>query len=102
MDRHQLKAALILAQSKTDLTPHDERIFDGCLLHGFSAVMVTIPQVAKLLRSNVVEFGGGIDSNELANIASVGRHKFIIVGTWPIPQTPTPSQNYVQHSSRQF
>lgn len=80
MNNAQLNAALKLAQSDADLSAHDESVFDGSQLAGFKPVFVTIPQVAKLLRSNVINFSGGIDSEELQRVADSGRHKFTVIG----------------------
>jgi len=80
MNNKQLNEALKLAQSNVNLSAHDERIFDGCMLRHAKPIIVTIQQIALLLRSNVVMFSGGIDSFELSEIAYVGRHKFTIVG----------------------
>jgi hypothetical protein len=80
MNRTQLNAAVTLAQTNADLSAHDDSILHGFGLHAFAPVVVTIPQLARMIRWQCVQLNGGIDSDALNEIARIGRTKFTVVG----------------------
>ena len=80
MNNAQLNAAVKLAQSDADLSAHDDSIFCGYALKGFQPIIVSIPQLALMIRRQAIYFSGGLDSDALKEIADCGRHKFTIVG----------------------
>lgn len=80
MNNKQLDAALKMAQSDADLQSHDINVFDGFGLPSFSPIIVTIPQVARLIRWQAIYLNGGVDSAALAEVADAGRRKFTVIG----------------------
>jgi hypothetical protein len=88
MTKTELSRAVMLAQSDADLptfvgsgsSDSLNRTFDGFGLPDFQAVDVTIVAVAALIRHQCVTINGELDHDALQEIASVGRHKFNVVG----------------------
>ena len=88
MTRTELSRAVMLAQSDADLpafvgpgsSENLNRTFDGFGLPDFQAVDVTIVAVAALVRHQCVMMNGELDHDALREIASVGRHKFNVLG----------------------
>ncbi len=88
MTKTELSRAVMLAQSDADLptflgpgsSESLNRTFEGFSLPGFQAVDVTIVAVAALVRHECVMMNGDLDHDALQEVASVGRHKFNIVG----------------------
>jgi hypothetical protein len=80
MKKAQLDKALRLAQSNADLSAHDINVFDGFGLPTFAPVIVTLPQVARLIRWQAVYLNGGVDNAALAEVADAGRRKFTVIG----------------------
>jgi len=79
MTKQELSRALEIARSKTQLSHINTSIFDGCALQDFKPIHVTIDALAAFLRYQVVCFDGSIDQQELNDIASYGRQRFMVV-----------------------
>ena len=87
MTKENLNAAVLLAQDQTvrfidDNGQHIEDIsmFWGFALPSFKTVVATTRQLAALVRWQCLRTNGSMDSDNLQEIASIGRHKFNIVG----------------------
>lgn len=80
MNKTQLDAAVKLAQSDADLSAHDIDVFIGYGLRHFKPIYASIPQLARIVRHQAINFCGGLDSDALKEIADCGRSKFTIVG----------------------
>jgi hypothetical protein len=87
MNTKQLNAAMKIAEDKSirfidDNGKHleDISVFDGFGLHSFAPVIVTLRQVAFLIRWQCFNLGGSIDSAALKEIAVAGRRKFTVIG----------------------
>ena len=80
MNKVELAKAFEIAKSDVDLLQEDISIFDGFGLVDFSPVVVTVRQVARLIRWQCGLFNGGWDSNNLQEIAFFGRKRFNIIG----------------------
>lgn len=88
MTKAELSRAVMLAQSDailpTFVGPGSSEslnsTFDGFGLPDFQVVDVTIVAVAALVRHQCVTLNGELDQDALQEIASVGRHKFNVVG----------------------
>lgn len=86
MNLKQFQAAFALAKNPdVNLSPLNET-FDGYGLREFQPVTTTIESVAALIRWQAMHIGHPKDSGptfdeqELDNIRSIGRKKFIIAG----------------------
>lgn len=79
MRQAQLEAATQIAQSKEPLDKFATTIFDGFGLPNFNPIVVTLRELAWLIRWQCVRLNGTLDSNELSNIQAIGRRKFTIV-----------------------
>jgi hypothetical protein len=87
MNKTQFDAAVAIALDTSvrfidDNGNHLEDIshFDGFGLESFTTVTCTIRQVAALIRWQAVGIFGGVDAKALAEIETIGRHKFNVVG----------------------
>ena len=87
MTTKQLSAAMTMAQDMKVRFINDEgqhlvdiSVFDGFGLENFKPVVVTLRQLAALIRWQCFCFNGDIDSDNLNEIARVGRRKFTVVG----------------------
>ena len=79
MTTQQLSDAVALARSGYALNT-DLRLFDGFGLPSFEPVTCTMEGLASLVRWQCVCFDGSIDQEALNEIATVGRHRFRVVG----------------------
>ena len=82
MTKKELNRAMAYAKNQENREPvdfDDLAIFDGFGLVNFEKVYVTIRQLATLVIWQCFQFGGGIDNEALAEIATIGRTKFMVV-----------------------
>ncbi len=79
MKTADLDAALVIARSDRPLNVVDLSIFDGYGLPNFKPITCTVEALAMLVRWQCVCFDGSIDSNALAEIAELGRHRFMVL-----------------------
>jgi hypothetical protein len=81
MTKTEFSKALKIAKSNEEIDPKQEPIdvFDGFALKGFVPVYVTLKQVARLIRWQAICMDGSIDSDNLQEVASFGRRRFLIV-----------------------
>lgn len=81
MTKHQFSEANTLARSNATINPEQEPIdiFDGFALPDYAPVYVTIKQIARLIRYQAIYMNGGIDSDNLQEIANCGRRKFMVI-----------------------
>ncbi len=80
MTTQQLSDAVALARSGAALNLDELDVFDGFALPGFRPVVCTPESLAMLVRWQCVCFDGSIDQQALNEIATVGRHRFRVVG----------------------
>jgi len=79
MTARQLSEALTLARSGAALNA-DIDIFYGFGLPDFKPIVCTPEALAKLVRWQCVCLDGSIDHDALNEIATIGRHRFTVVG----------------------
>jgi hypothetical protein len=79
MTAKQFGKALRLAKSDMDAGVHDIEPFWGFGLPGFERIVVTIEQVAALIRWQAFMFNGSMDQDAIREIRKIGRRKFEIV-----------------------
>ena len=87
MTANQLSQAMKIAQDKNfhfidENGKHlvDTSIFDGFGLYGFQPIVCTLEQLAALIRWQCFCMNGSIDSHNLNEIMTCGRHKFTVIG----------------------
>lgn len=81
MTRAEFNRAVLIAQSKADLSQVSDDHLHGCGLPGFEPVQTTLAAVAKFLRWQCQYiFGNGWDEQEMNNCWRIARSKFNIVG----------------------
>lgn len=80
MTREQLQTALALATSRRGLNLDDLALFDRFGLPDFKPVTCTVSALAMLVRWQCICFNGSIDPDALDEIASIGRHRFLVLG----------------------
>lgn len=80
MNNDDFKRAFALADSDENLSLEDIDIFHGCALPGFSPVVATIRQVARIIRWQAANMGGGWDAEELTSLRDIFRRKVTMVG----------------------
>ena len=78
MTKDQFSAALTIAKSKVDLSNVDDSILDGCGLHGFVPVTVSLEACAKCIRWHAFCLNGQIDSEALNELRSISRKRWLI------------------------
>ena len=79
MTKNEFSAAFKIAKSNADLSKIDDSILYGYGLPGFKPVFVTLEQIAKLIRYQTFTFAGGIDAQELNEVAQAARKVFLCV-----------------------
>jgi hypothetical protein len=79
MKTSDLDTALVVARSDRPLNVADLSIFDGYGLPGFKPITCTLEALAMLVRWQCICFDGSIDSEALAEIADLGRHRFMVL-----------------------
>ena len=80
MTKDQLSQAVVIARSDADLSIEDLSIFDGFGLPDFQPITCTVEALAMLVRWQGFCFDGSIDQENLNEIATIGRHRFQVVG----------------------
>lgn len=76
MTNSHLQQAMEIARSDKEL--QHTSIFDGFGLAGFQQVTVTLEALAWLIRWQCFQMDGGIDQDALNEIATLGKHRFLI------------------------
>lgn len=80
MTKQELSQAYDIAiTNAADLHDFDIGVFDGFGLPDFKPVYVRIEQVARLIRWQCQYMDGTWDSENLQDIATVGKTKFLII-----------------------
>jgi hypothetical protein len=81
MTKQEFSQAFQIAKSNEKIDPGQEPIdlFDGFGFKDFAPVYVTLKQVARLIRWQAICMDGSIDSENLQEIANIGRKKFFII-----------------------
>jgi hypothetical protein len=80
MKATDIDSALAIARSDAALNIEDLSLFDGFALPGFRPVTCTVEALAMLIRWQCVCFDGSIDGEALQEIATLGRHRFTVLG----------------------
>jgi len=80
MTTKQFQQAFEIAKSSGSLINHDISVFDGFAISSFVSVVVTIDQVARLIRYQALMLNGQWDNDALTEILKSGRRKFTVVG----------------------
>jgi hypothetical protein len=73
------KAFAIADDQSIDLSNVDDSILYGCGLPEFKPVYTTLEAVAKLIRWQALQFNGQWDAQELDEVATIGRKKFMVL-----------------------
>lgn len=80
MTKEELKQAVTIAKSSIVLN-RDISIFNGFALRDFKPLVVTIDDIAALVRWQAVcILTGELDTEALNEIAQYGRNRFLVVG----------------------
>ena len=83
MTTPEFKRAFAIATSEADLSNEDIGVFDGFGLRAFKPVVVSLRQLAKLIRWQALSMGDSrviADNDNLNEIKVFGKAKFIIAG----------------------
>ena len=80
MTKQELSHALAVAKTEQQIF-EDIEVFDGYGLLDFKSVQTTVKAVAKLIRWQCFRLDGSVDTQELSDLATHARRKFIIIGT---------------------
>ena len=80
MKTTDLDKALAVARSDVPLNMADLALFDGFALPTFRPVTCTVEALAMLIRWQCICLDGSIDGEALQEIATVGRHRFTVLG----------------------
>lgn len=81
MNADHFSAAVAMARSDIELDQYDINVLDGFGLSDFKQVHVLLEVVAKCLRWQCCQFGGGWDNEAMEECRLAFRHKVIVVGS---------------------
>ena len=76
----EFQAAVIIAKADVTIDPvkHSIDEFYGCGIKGFEPIVVTLEQVAMMVRWQAACLDGSWDENEIENCKCIAKRKFIL------------------------